>query len=496
MVNFANPILLVAIPLSFAFLIAVLSPWWKKGVKYLPVIAFGLNLFVSLKLIKPVLKTGIVISTTAGIKPPFAINMAVDRLGLFLVIIASLLGFLVSIYNLVYIKEEPAEKFYILFTLLVTGLTWVIITGDLFNLFVAFEVMSISAFGLVGFHRDKGAVEAGFKYLVMGSIGASLLLIGIIMLYAATGTLNMADIASKIVHFTFKQKLLPYVFIFTGLGIEGALFPLNAWLPDAHPAAPSSVSAILSGIMTTAAIYAIIRITVTVFNYYQIVIFLILFGLLTLVFGETAAFFQKDIKRMLAYSTIGQTGLFFYAFSLGSTMGMQGAFMQMINHSLSKAMLFLLVGGMILVTGSRNIEDLAGIGKKMKVTAFFFAIAAFSLMGLPPFFGFWSKLKIIFATLQQTNPFTITFVIIVLFMSLIEGAYFFRVLQIMLFREPKEGKEIKESPAWMLIPVITLGIILLVISFYPNPIINFAHKAANDLIGRSYVNLVLHLGGL
>ncbi len=497
MVNLANPILLIGIPLLFAFLIAVLSPLSKKSAKYMPIIAFGLNLTVALALISPVLKNGVVIATTAGIKPPFAINMAVDRLGLFLVIIASLLGFLVSIYNTVYIKEEPSEKFYMLFTLLVTGVTWMIITGDIFNLFVAFEVTSISAFGLVGFHRDKGAVEAGFKYLVMGSIGASLLLIGIVMLYAATGTLNMADIAQKILTFSFKQRLLPYTFIFAGLGIEGALFPLNAWLPDAHPAAPSSVSAILSGIMTTAAIYAIIRVTVTVFNYYQVIIFLILIGLLTLMFGETAAFFQKDIKRMLAYSTIGQTGLFFYAFALGSTDGMQGAFMQMMNHSIAKAMLFLLVGGIILQVGSRNIDDFAGLGRKMKITAFLFAIAAFSLMGLPPFFGFWSKLQIIFATLRSVNVYTITFVIIVLFMSLIEGAYFFRVLQIMFFRKPKEGINIKETSGWILAPIVVLGVILLIMSFYPQPIMNFTHKAASDLVSRNvYINAVLHLGGL
>ncbi len=495
MVNIANPILLIAIPLLFAFLIAVLAPWLKKGVKYIPVIAFGLNLFVAFALISKVLDKGIVIATTAGIKPPFAINVAVDRLSLFLVAIATLLGFLVSIYNLVYIKEEPAEKFHILFTLLVTGITWMIVTGDLFNMFVAFEVTSISAFGLVGFHRDKDAAEAGFKYLVMGSIGASLLLIGVVMLYAATGTLNMADIAGKIMRFTFKQKLLPYAFIFTGLGIEGALFPLNAWLPDAHPAAPSSVSSILSGIMTTAAIYGIIRVTVTIFNYYQVILFLILFGLLTLMFGETAAFFQKDIKRMLAYSTIGQTGLFFYAFSLGSVNGMQGAFLQMMNHSLAKATLFLVVGGIIFVVGSRNIDDFAGIGRKMKVSAFLFAIAAFSLMGLPPFFGFWSKLKIIFATLERVNVYTVSFVVIVLFMSLIEAAYFFRVMQVMFFKEAKEEKEVREAPAWMLIPAITLVVIILVLSFYPTPVINFAHKAAADLVGRSvYINSVL--GGL
>lgn len=495
MVNLTNPILLIAVPLFFVFLAAVIAPFSKRATKYLPPIAFLINLIITLYLIPQVAQKGVIVATTAGIKPPFAINIAVDGLGLSLAIIASLLGLIASLYNLKYITEEPQEKFNMLFLLLGTGITWMVITGDMFNLFVAFEVTSISAFGLVGFLKDKDSVEAGFKYLVMGSIGASLLLIGVIMLYAATGTLNMADIAERITHFTFRQKLLPYSFIFTGLGIEGALFPLNAWLPDAHPAAPSSVSSILSGIMTTAAIYAIIRATVTVFNYSAITPFILIIALLTLLFGETAAFFQKDIKRMLAYSTIGQTGFFFFAFSLGSVRGMQGAFMQILNHSLSKAMLFLIAGAIIAQVHSRNIDDFSGIGKKMKISSVFFAIGAFSLMGLPPFFGFWSKLTIIFATLAYTNFYTITLVVILLFMSVIEGAYFFRVMQSMFFGKLKEGTEIKEASPGLVVPFVILGIIILALAIYPTPIIAVSKKIAVQLIHRAvYINAVL--GGL
>jgi len=495
MVKIINPILLIAVPLFFVFLTAVITPFSRKAMRYLPSIAFAINLIITVFLIPQIIKNGMIIATTAGIKPPFAINIAVDGLGLILAIIASLLGLLASIYNLRYIREEPQDKFNMLFLLLITGITWMVITGDMFNLFVAFEVTSISAFGLVGFLRDKDSVEAGFKYLVIGSIGASLLLIGVVMLYAATGTLNMADIAEKIMYFTFRQKLLPYIFIFTGLGIEGALFPLNAWLPDAHPAAPSSVSSILSGIMTTAAIYAIIRTTVTVFNYGAIIPFLLIIALLTLVFGETSAFFQKDIKRMLAYSTIGQTGFFFFAFSLGSIGGFQGAFMQIINHSLSKALLFMVVGGMITQLGSRNIENFSGIGRKMKISAVLFAIGAFSLMGLPPFFGFWSKLAIILATLSHISSLAVTFVIIILFMSVIEGAYFFKVLQLMFFGKAKDDLKIKEVSPTLIIPLVVLGVIIVVLSFYPVPILAVTKKIAAQLINRAvYINAVL--GGL
>ncbi len=496
MVNLANPILLIVIPLLFVFLIAFSSAFSKSAAKYLPIIAFGINVVVAMLLVPEVLKNGLVLSTTAGFKPPIAIDMIVDKLALFLVIIASVLGFVVSIYNVAYIDEEPEEKFYALFTLLITGIIWMIITGDLFNLFVAFEVTSIAAFGLVGFHRDKGSVEAGFKYLVMGAIGGSLLLVGIIMLYAATGTLNIIDVAQKSAELTFQQKFLAYALIFVGLGIEGALFPLNAWLPDAHPAAPSSVSSILSGIMTTAAIYAIIRITNIIFDYNQIYLFLMFFALLTLIFGEIAAYYQKDIKRMLAYSTIGQTGLFFFAFTIHSTNGLQGAFLQIINHSVSKSMLFLVVGAMIVQVGSRNIEDFVGLGRKMKVSSFFLAIGMFSLMGMPPFFGFWSKLKIIFAALQHSNALMIGSVVIILLMSVVEGAYFFKLLQMMFFGKAEQDREIKEASFGMLVPVVILGFILLFISFYPTPVLDFAHQAASDLMNKNYINLALKLGGL
>ncbi len=496
MVGGAHPILLIAVPLFFVFLIVFFSSFFKGIVKYLPIIAFGINLIVIYQLIPEVLGKGMVISTTAGFKPPLAIDIVVDRLSLILAAIGSVLGFLVAIYNVSYIDEEPQERYYALFTLLVTGIIWMVVTGDIFNLFVAFEVTSIAAFGLVGFHRDQGAVEAGFKYLVMGSIGGGMLLVGIIMLYAATGTLNMVDLAQKSVHLTFGQKFLAYSMIFIGLGIEGALFPLNAWLPDAHPAAPSSVSAILSGIMTTAAIYALYRLTNLMFDYKQIYTILLFFGLLTLIFGEVSAYFQQDIKRMLAYSTIGQTGLFFFAFALDSANGFQGSIMQIINHSVSKALLFLVTGGMILRIGSRKIEDFAGLGRKMKFSSFFLAIGAFSLMGLPPFFGFWSKLKIIFAALQNPNFFMVASVVIILLMSVVEGAYFFKLLQNMYFGKPAENLQISEAPAGILISFTILGLILIFISVYPTPIINLTHQVANDLMSKSYINIALRLGGL
>jgi len=495
MVNLNDPIILVASPLFFAFLITIVSVFFKKAVKFLPPVAFLINGLVILLNFNEIINgTGIVISKTAGFSPPISINMAMDKLGFLIASIVTLLGIIVSFYNIFYVKDERDSKFYSLFTLLVGGITWISITGDLFNLFVAFEVTSIAAFGLVGFERDKDAAEAGFKYLVLGILAGTLLLIGVVLLYASTGTLNMADIAMKISSFTFLQKLVPFTFIFLGLAIEGALFPLNAWLPDAHPAAPSGVSAILSGIMTTSSIYAIIRVTVTVFNYYAVIQFLSLFAVLTLFFGEVSAFYQKDIKRMLAYSTIGQTGLIFLAFSIGSVGAIGASFAQIINHSLSKSMLFLIAGAFILQTHSREIESLKGLGYKMKLLSALFVAGAFSLIGLPPFLGFDSKLNLLLSIVNSVNFISISYLVLVVCMSLVEAAYFFRIIKI-LYTKSESDEKVAESKA-LLAPIVVLALILIVVSILPGQTISFAKSIASQLVARSYYLQAVLGGGL
>jgi proton-translocating NADH-quinone oxidoreductase chain N len=495
MVSFKDPVILIVSPLFFAFLATSFSVFYKKAVKFFPLIAFLINASVlGLNINSIVNRTGIVISKTAGMNPPISINMAMDKLSLLIAGIATILGIIVSLYNIFYIKDERDSQFYSLFTLLVGGITWISVTGDLFNLFVAFELTSIAAFGLVGFKRDKDAAEAGFKYLVLGILAGMFLLIGVILLYVATGMLNMADIAVKISAFSFAQKLVPFTFIFLGLAIEGALFPLNAWLPDAHSAAPSGVSAILSGIMTTSSLYAIVRVTVTIFNYYSVFPFFVLFAVLTLFFGEVSAFFQNDIKRMLAYSTIGQTGFIFLAFAVGSEGAIGASFAQIINHSLSKAMLFLIVGAFTLHTNSREIESLKGMGYKMKVSSAFFVMAALSLIGLPPFFGFASKLNVLVSLVDSLNLYTVSYLVLVVAMSLVEASYFFRVIRT-LYTRAETDEKIYEHPG-LLVPIIALGLILLLVSIFPQQTLSLTRSIGSQLVSRSYYLQAVLGGGI
>lgn len=492
MVNLANPTLLVTLPLFFAFISIIISPFAKKVIKFVPLLASLINLVIVYLIGVKVFGGNIVIGGTAGLTAPFAIVLVVDKFNYLILLLVNLLGAAISFYNIFYVKEEPTDRFHILFLLLIMSSTWITITGDLFNVFVAFEVLSISSFGLVGYLRNSDAIEAGFKYVVLGMLAGSLILLGIVLVYAQTGTLNMAHIASKLDNLSAYSKLIPFVLIFFGLAVEGALFPLNSWLPDAHPSAPSGVSAMLSGIVTTTAIYSIIRVIVTVFNYSAFIPYLYIIALLTLFFGEIAAFYQKDIKRMLAYSTIGQTGLFVLAFSVGTQAAISASLSQIINHSISKAILFLTAGIMIESAGARNIEDLRGFGKQHIFTSILFVFAALSLIGIPPFLGFFTKIAILQNVLDFQGILGYIGFALILGLAIVEGVYFYKVFAVMF---SSGNKSFKNFNQWLLVASFLLVVILVVLSSRPMEVINYTYGASGQLIQRTlYITSVL--GGL
>jgi len=395
-----NPVLLVAVPLGLGFLTPILELISKRVARYVPVAAMLFNLVVSLLLIPAAMSKPIIVSI-GGFPPPLCINLVAGPLGLLLASIIAAVGLAVSVYALGYIKHGATAKYHVLYLLLLTGATGAVLTGDIFNLFVFYEILCISSYALVAYLGDKSGVEAAVKYLVLGSVGSGLALIGIALVYGLFGTLNMADIARNIRSVDSLHLFVPLVFLIAGFGVEAAVFPLNAWLPDAHSSAPSSISAILSGIAIKVGVYAIARVIFTVFGASNMFMFLVLLGLLTLLTGEMSAFSQNNIKRMLAYSSIGQIGLIVFALGMATSAGISGGLFQLISHALAKALLFLAVGYMIHNAGSMDISALEGMGKRMPLTCFAFAIGAFSLIGLPPFVGFPSKLLIVRAALSQ-----------------------------------------------------------------------------------------------
>ena len=486
-----NPILLIVVPLAFAFALPIVNLISKKIIKYIPVIAFLFNLILSLLLIPKVLEQTIIVKI-GGFHPPFGINLFVGPVGILFSTLIALAGFLVSIYALSYIKEGPKEKYHILYLLLLTGATGVVLTGDMFNLFVFFEILCISSYALVAYLGNKAGIESSIKYLIQGSVGSSLLLLGIGLLYGQLGTLNMADIANQINSISSLSIFVPMIFIITGLGIEAAIFPLNAWLPDAHSSAPSSISAILSGIAIEVGLYAVIRVIFTIFNASSFLIFFVFLGVLTLLIGEMSAFSQKNIKRMLAYSSIGQIGLIMFAISLNTQLGISAGLFQMISHTLGKGLLFLSVGFLIYKTGSMKISSFEGIGKKMPFTSLLFVIGAFSIVGLPPFAGFASKFMIIKAALSTGQLLFTILIGVILLGTVIEGAYFFKVIQSIYFKGTTDIIKRDEAPLIALISMSIFALLIIFIGVYPDFIAKILNSAASEFINRiDYIRSVL-----
>jgi proton-translocating NADH-quinone oxidoreductase chain N len=491
-----NPVLLIVVPLGFAFLIPVLTLLSRKIAKFIPPVALAFNIVVSVLLLPKVLENPVIVSI-GGWQPASSINLVAGPVGVFLSAVIAFVGLLVSIYAVDYIREGATEKYHMLFLLLLTGATGVVLTGDIFNLFVFFEILCISSYALVAYAGDKAGIESAVKYLIQGAVGSSLLLIGIGLLYGLFGTLNMADIARNLETASPVSVFVPMALIVSGLGVEAAMFPLNAWLPDAHSSAPSSVSAVLSGIAIEVGLYAVVRIVFTVFGVSldttsNFLLFLAVLGILTLLIGEMCAFSQKNIKRMLAYSSIGQMGLILFALAMATSYAVAGGLFQLLSHTLSKALLFLAAGYMIYRAGSLEISALEGMGRKMPITSLAFTIGAFSLVGLPPFIGFPSKFLIVRAALATQESLFFVLIGAALLATVIEAAYFFRIVQVLYFRGANIELRRKEVPAVALVPIIVFVILILGIGIYPKPIIGVLNSAASELLNRmQYVRNVL-----
>jgi len=489
-----DPSLLIAIPLAGAFALPLVALASKKLARCIPVLALAADLVIALEMLPKVLEKAIVVSI-GGFPPPFCINLMIGPLGLSLAILISLVGLLISVYATGYIKRAPTEKYHTLFLLLVTGALGIVLTGDIFNLFVFFEILCIASYGLTAYEKDRAGAEAAMKYLIQGTVGSTFILVAICMLYGLFGTLNMADIATNVPSAQPLHLFVILAFLIVGFGVEAAIFPLNAWLPDAHSSAPSSVSAILSAIAIKTGVYAIARVSYTLMNARGFLVFISVIGIITLVVGEIAAYRQKNnIKRMLAYSSIGQIGLIVFAIGIGTSLGVFGGLFQLVNHALAKCLLFLAAGYMILLAGSKKLSDMEGLGRRMPVTAVAFTVAVFSLVGLPPFAGFMSKLSIVCAALKTDTTAYLVLAVLALAATVVEGGYFFRVIQALYFKGG--GKQsiqpVKEAPATALIPILILAALIIAIGVYPQLVTDVLHGAARELVDRgAYIKNVL-----
>ncbi len=487
-----SPILLIALPLFFAFSIPIVGFLAKPVQRWIPVLSLALTTAIAILQLPVVWNRGPVVVTTAGFPPPIAINLTVGPLGLLLALLIQAVGLLVALYLVQVPPAEPRDRFYILFLLLLLGSTGMVLTGDAFNLFVFLEITSIAAYALTGFQRTGPATEAAFKYLVIGSIGSTLYLLGLILLYTQTGTLNLADIARHLHQADPRIVYFSLALIAVAFGVEAEVFPLNGWAPDAYQGAPIAITALFSAVVAKAGLYALLRMFYTLFGFTNLLYWLAFLGAVTLLIAEASALRQRNVRRMLAYSSIGQLGLLLVAFGVGSSVAVTSGLFHLVNHAVFKGILFLGLGQMALRAGSENLEDLAGLGRRMPWVTFLFALAILAILGLPPLSGFWSKFFILYATAQARYY---GLLLVVLIGSVLEAAYYLRLLQVLYF---KPGKTLQPGRTpWL--PALSLGILalaLVVLSVFPHRVFQLLHPAAVELLHRQwYLTRVLNVGG-
>jgi len=465
------PVLIVVIPLMFTFATLIFG-LWKKDLCYpIVLIALSLSFLATLQTLNIVITTGTIHYRLGNWSPPWGIEYVVDYLNAFVLPIISFVAIMVAIYSKKSIEKELPDKvvyFYCIFLLQVTGFLGIVVTGDMFNLYVFLEIASLSGYALISMGED-GAPIASFNYLIFGTIGACFYLLGVGYLYAATGSLNMGNLAKLLPNlYGSKVILVGFSFFMVGLALKMALFPLHVWLPDAYTHAPSSVSALLAPLMTKVGAYVLIRVTYTVFKpYFSIEILpattiLSWIAAAAIIFGAAMALAQTDLKRMLTYILVSEVGYLALGIGLGNRNGLTGAILHILNDAFMMLALFMVVGAIIYRYGGRRISKLRYLHKKMPFTMAVFVIAALSVIGIPPTCGFFSKWYLILGAISAHGW---VFVAVLLVSSLLNAILFFRVIE-NVYLEPHDGDivenhdmvvSVEEAPLTMLVPILITG---------------------------------------
>jgi len=456
------PALQVVIPLIAAPLMVLMRSGTAAWVLMVAVSWVTLGIAVALFVSVPA--GGVISYAIGGWAPPWGIEYRVDAASAYVLVLVSLIAAVVAPYARVSVKAEiPADRhylFYAMFSLCLAGLLGMTITGDAFNLFVFLEISSLSTYVLIALGHNRRALLAGFQYLVMGTIGATFYVIGVGLLYLMTGTLNLADIAVHLSGMTtLRPVLAALAFITVGMSLKLALFPLHFWLPNAYACAPSVVAAFLAGTATKVSVYVLLRFLLSVFganlslSMLPLLDILLVLSILAVILSSLIALFQQDLKRMLAYSSIAQIGYITLGIAIDNPDGLTASVLHLFNHGVTKAALFLLVGGIMLRTGSTRIDSLAGIARRMPFTTFGFVIAGLSLIGVPASAGFVTKWYLILAALERGSWWLAGIVVL---SSLIAAAYVWRFVEVAYLRPGPPGARRGEAPLSMLIPAWVL----------------------------------------
>jgi multicomponent Na+:H+ antiporter subunit D len=464
--NFAEqlPALQIVLPLASAPLAMLLR---DRLAAFVLVLAASWAAFaISILLWLQVGESGIISYALGSWPAPWGIEYRVDALSSLVLMLVAGIAAVVLPYSRASIEREirpdKHHLFYALFALCLTGLLGITITGDAFNLFVFLEISSLSSYALIALGKDRRSLVASYQYLIMGTIGATFIVIGVGLLYLKTGTLNLADLGVRLQAMTSHRPVLAALaFLTVGISLKLALFPLHQWLPNAYAYAPSAVSAFLAATATKVSVYALLRFYFSVFG--ETAIFqrlpmedlMLVLALAGMFVASTVAIFQDNLKRLFAYSSVAQIGYIVLGISFDSVTGLTATIVHLLNHAVTKGGVFLLLGAVTASMGGVTLARVQGIGRVMPVTTFGIVLCGLSLIGVPGTAGFVSKWYLILAALEK-GQWWLVFLIVL--SSLLAVVYVWRFVEAAYFRAPRadlvQAREASLGlaiPAWILV---------------------------------------------
>lgn len=478
----------IVLPLLGSFLIALVGKRLKFFSDIVGSLASAAVLTCSLYCASLVTAGKALVFKIGGWVPALGIALVVDGLSGFMLVAVNLISFLVLLYANSYMEKYTDKwKFHTLFLLMLTGMNGVLISGDLFNLYLFLEIASMSGYALVAFGTEAEDLEASFKYVILGSLASIFILLGIGLLYSYTSTLSLADIA-RVVSTKPAGLLIKFISVLflAGFGMKAALVPFHAWLADAHSSAPSPVSATLSGVfIKTLGVYALVRVFFNVLGASANVLYVfMILGAVSMVVGAFLAFGQNDIKRMFAYSSISQVGYIFLALGIATPLALLGGFLHLFSHAIFKSLLFLNAGAIEYASGKRRLNLLGGLLRKLPVTGWTSLVGSMSISGIPPFAGFWSKLLIIIAAVEA-GRFGFAFVAVAV--SIITLAYYLKFQTFAFLGESAEIlSSVREVPFAMRFSMIVLAALCIIAAALLLPFARPFIQSAVDAVSFSY----------
>jgi multicomponent Na+:H+ antiporter subunit D len=478
----------LAAPLLGAFAVNLLGRLSRRWVAPLTLGVLGYSTVAALIVLARVLRDGTIRYTVGNWRPPYGIELVIDPLGALMLLLISVMALTATFSSLTSIERElPGREhlFFTMYLLLIAGLAGLALTGDAFNLYVLLEITSITTYGLIAMGRGRAPL-ASFNYIIMGSIGACFYLLGVGYLYLLTGSLNMADIASILKGLQETAALATaFAFILVGLWVKMAFFPLHGWLPNAYSQAPSGAGVMIAPLMTKVTVFLMIRVMFSIFSpEYEFIqhagvqSLIVWAAALGIICASALALAQRDLKRMLTYVIVAEVGYMVGGVWLANTQGMTGAILHIVNDALMTLCLFLAAAAIVYRTGSLEFDRLKGLYRRMPITMAAFTVGAFSMIGVPPTAGFFSKWYLILGGIEAGQW---GYVAALLFSSMVNAVLFFRIIEIAYFRTGEAGHghdhghaavRVEEAPMMMLAPLVLAALALIAVGFGSGPLVS------------------------